>query len=178
MRPSPLCAELAALETMKVAELHVRYAAIFGEQPRTRHRQYLVRRIAWRMQADAEGGLSERAIRRAERLAADADVRVTAPRVGTAAHRPTPLPPSDLVALPPEFDPRLPKPGTVLVRNYKGHQIRVHVTDVGFEHDGKRYESLSALASEITGSHINGFRFFGLNKKKAAAAPASGSDTR
>lgn len=61
--------ELAALSRMTVGQLHGRYAEVFGEPARSRHRQYLVRRIAWRIQANAEGGLSERAIRRAEELA-------------------------------------------------------------------------------------------------------------
>lgn len=66
---------LAALERMTVGELHNRYAEVFGEQARSRHKQYLVRRIAWRIQANAEGGLSERALRRAEELAGIRDIR-------------------------------------------------------------------------------------------------------
>jgi len=58
--------ELAALEQMTVGQLHKRYAEVFGEPVRSRHKQYLIRRIAWRHQANAEGGLSERALRRAE----------------------------------------------------------------------------------------------------------------
>jgi hypothetical protein len=69
--------EVAALEQMTVGQLHDRYVEVFGEPVRSRHRQYLIRRIAWRLQANAEGGLSERALRRAEELANDADVRLT-----------------------------------------------------------------------------------------------------
>ena len=63
-----------------VGQLQRRYVEVFGEPVRSRHKQYLIRRIAWRLQANAEGGLSERALRRAEELANVADVRVTPPR--------------------------------------------------------------------------------------------------
>ena len=66
--------ELAALEQMTVGQLQERYIEVFGEPVRSRHKQYLIRRIAWRLQANAEGGLSERALRRAEELAIVADV--------------------------------------------------------------------------------------------------------
>lgn len=157
-------AEIAALERMTVGQLHERYAEVFGEQARSRHRQYLIRRIAWRIQANAEGGLTERALRLAEELANDADVRVTAPRPGiggaTASVRPRP----SARDLPPSHDPRLPRPGSAIVRDYKGRRLTVNVLADGFEWDGVRYSSLSAVAKAITGSHLNGFRFFGLEK--------------
>lgn len=83
--------ELAALEQMTVSQLQQQYADVFGESVRSRHKQYLIRRIAWRLQANAEGGLSERALRRAEELANVADVRVTPPRGGISAS-PAPAP--------------------------------------------------------------------------------------
>ena len=73
-------AELAGLEKMTTGELVERYAALTGQPVRTRHRAYLIRKIAWRLQADAEGDLSERARRRAAELANDADVRLMPPR--------------------------------------------------------------------------------------------------
>lgn len=60
--------ELAALEKLTAGPLQERYAEVFREQPRLRHRQWLIRRILWRLQANAEGDLSERARRRAEEL--------------------------------------------------------------------------------------------------------------
>src|SRR3954469_23646945 len=72
--------ELAALQHMTVGELCQRYQELFGQPVRTRHKAYLVRKIAWRIQALAEGDLSERARRRAEELANDADVRLMPPR--------------------------------------------------------------------------------------------------
>ncbi|MFQ5518251.1 MAG: DUF2924 domain-containing protein [Acidimicrobiia bacterium] len=154
--------ELATLEQMTVCQLQERYAEVFGEPVRSRHRQYLIRRIAWRLQANAEGGLSDRALRRAEELADLADIRVTPPRRPVApATRECPRA-SGVAQAPVSTDPRLPPPGTQLTRRYKGRTIAVTVLPGGFEYDGERYRSLSAVAKAITGSHMNGFRFFGL----------------
>jgi hypothetical protein len=152
-----LVKELAALERMTVGELQERYVEVFGEAVRSRHKQYLIRRIAWRLQANAEGGLSERALRRAEELANVADVRVTPPRATTTR--------STATLARSGGDPRLPRPGTAITRRYKGRMINVTVLPDGFEHEGERYGSLTAVAKAITGSHINGFRFFGLEAK-------------
>jgi hypothetical protein len=54
-------AELAATEKMTTSELVKRYAELTGQLARTRHRAYVIRKIAWRLQAKAEGDLSERA---------------------------------------------------------------------------------------------------------------------
>ena len=72
--------ELAGLRRMSVGQLRQRYAEVFGETTRSRHKQWLIKRILWRMQALAEGDLSERARRRAEELANDADLRLRPPR--------------------------------------------------------------------------------------------------
>ena len=150
--------ELAVLEKMTVGQLQERYIEVFGEPVRSRHRQYLIRRIAWRLQANAEGGLTERALRRAEELANVADVRVTPPM---ASPQSTSLTKRTHVPARPS-DPRLPPIGATIARNYKGRTITVTVLLAGFEYEGERYRSLTAVAKAITGSHINGFRFFGL----------------
>ena len=62
-------------------------------------------------------------------------------------------------------DDRLPAPGTILERLYKGRTYRVNVLDDGFEYSGEKYRSLTAVAQTITGSHWNGFLFFGLQQK-------------
>jgi len=146
--------EVAALEQMTVGQLQQRYVEVFGEPVRSRHKQYLIRRIAWRLQANAEGGLSERALRRAEELANIADVRVTPPRTATGVATTASTAPAAAT------DRRLPPVGTAITRRYKGRTINVIVLPDGFEYDGERYRSLSAVAKAITGSHMNGFRFF------------------
>jgi hypothetical protein len=155
MKPS-VAAEVARLERMSVSQLATRFEEVLGESSRSRNKRYLLRRIAWRLQANAEGGLSERARKRAEELALDAEIRVTRPR---AASVPASPPAAQIVA---EHDPRLPPPGSWLERKYKGAEIRVLVVADGFEYEGQRYRSLSAIAKTITGSHINGFKFFRL----------------
>lgn len=150
--------EVATLRSMTTHELVERYAQVFGEETRTRHKPYLIRRIAWRIQAIAEGDLSVRARRRAAELANDADVRRTPPKT-------MPLPaagPTIKAEMPASTDPRLPAVGTAIVRKYKGRTIQVVVLADGFEYGGKRYKSLSAVAKAITGSHCNGYRFFKL----------------
>ena len=152
--------ELATLRRMTPRELRARYAEAFGEQPSTKNRGWLLKRLAWRLQSLAEGDLSQRARQRAAELANDADLRTTPPRAaraGAAPARPAaaaPAPPR------PPRDSRLPAPGTVLTRPYKGALLQVRVLQAGFEYDGLAYPSLSAVARAITGSHCNGFLFF------------------
>lgn|GEM_PF-1960899 len=52
--------EVAALRRMTVNELRAKYADVFGEETKARHKEWLVRRIIWRIQALAEGDISER----------------------------------------------------------------------------------------------------------------------
>jgi hypothetical protein len=162
-----LAREVAALERLGVAELRRRFAELFGEPTRAGNKIWLVKRLAWRLQALAEGDLSERARQRAAELAQDADLRLTPPRPMTAAARRTedtrPPPP------PRPHDPRLPPPGAVLTRAYKGRTLRVTVLADGFECDGAVYPSLSATAKAVTGSHCNGYLFFKLARPGGTA---------
>jgi hypothetical protein len=155
--------ELAALRQMTVAELRARFVELLGEPPRSRHKQHLVRRLAWRIQALREGDLSERARQRAAELARDADLRLGTPR------RPKAKPVASYAAPPRAPDKRLPMPGTILVRPYAGQTLQVLVLEQGFEYEGQIYRSLTAVARQITGQHWNGFHFFGLNSKGAVA---------
>src|SRR5687768_5167059 len=128
--------DLAELDRLTVAQLRQRYADVFGEPTHAAHKAWLRKRIAWRMQAHAEGGLSERARQRATLLANDADLRLNPPKDGTSVTVPFPAAaqaaaePAD--AAPPQADPRLPPPGSVLTRLYKGRQVKVTVLACGF----------------------------------------------
>ena len=158
-----IATEIDDLQSMTTSELADVYEDLHGQPCRTRHRAYLIRKIAWRIQANAEGDLSERARKRAAELADDAEVRVMAPK--TIICPPPPPDAPDGVTVTRELpDPRLPVPGAAIVRQYKGKTIRVVVLDEGkgFEYNGDRYRTLSAIAKQVTGSHINGFRFFRL----------------
>jgi hypothetical protein len=150
-------ADLAALQRLTASELRRRYAEVFGEQPPTWNRVWMLKRLAWRLQALAEGGLSERARRRAEELANDADLRLNAPKRKTAE---TTTERTVIKSLPAQADNRLPLPGTILTRPYKGQIVQVQVLTDGFAYQGQVYPSLSAVAKAVTGSHCNGFHFF------------------
>jgi hypothetical protein len=73
--------EIESLRRATLAALRDKYREVFQEETRVRHREHLFRRIAWRLQALAEGDLSERARGRALQIARDADVRIVAPDV-------------------------------------------------------------------------------------------------
>ena len=158
-RPSNIAKEIAALQKLPTGDLRGRYAEVFGEPTRVGNKTWLVKRIAWRLQALAEGDLSERARKRAEELANDADLRLSPPRKPRAPVQATPA----LVMAPP--DDRVPPPGTILTRRYKHQVLQVQVLGQGFAYSGEVYPSLSAVAKAITGSHCNGFLFFGLTKR-------------
>jgi hypothetical protein len=144
--------EVAAMRRMTVGELQRKYAEVFGENTNGRHKEWLLKRIAWRMQANEYGGLSQRARQRAREIANEADLRTTAPKRIQAPR------PADA------GDDRLPPQGNAVERVYKGHLYSVTILDDGFEFEGERYKSLSAIAKTITGQHWNGYRFFNLTK--------------
>jgi len=151
------------LNHMTVGQLQVRWAEVWNEPSRSRNKRYLQKRIAWRIQALAYGGLSERALRRAEELVDETLLRVRPPKGFMAAGEAgttvttkiSPAPPAALV------------PGTVITREYNGRRLVVMVLDDGFEFEGKRFRSLTAIAKAATGSHWNGRHFFGLGPAKS-----------
>jgi hypothetical protein len=121
------------------------------------------------MQMLAEGGLSERARRRAIELANDADLRIRPPKSAFEEKPPSQNGHSTTATVSPRIDPRLPMPGAILSRDYKGQRISVDVRENGFEYDGKLYKSLSSIAYKVTGTKWNGFLFFGLVPPKEAS---------
>jgi Protein of unknown function (DUF2924) len=154
--------EIESLRKLKMKGLKARYRELFGEESPSSNHQHLFRRIAWRLQARAEGDLSARARQRAAQLAQDADLRLRAPRRfwkqldGTddgASPRANP-------------DSRILVVGTLLKRVYQGSEIRVTVCEQGFEYEGRKYQSLSAIAQHVTGTRWNGYLFFALNRER------------
>jgi hypothetical protein len=156
--------EIEKLRRASLAVLREKYREVFREETQCRHRQHLFRRVAWRLQALAEGGLSERALQRAQEIARDADLRIVAPR--------------DFLVMDGErieavaddrkrrpLDRRIPIPGTILRRQWKGRTILVEVLKDGFQHEGQHYSSLTAIAVAISGTRWNGMAFFGLTDK-------------
>jgi hypothetical protein len=101
-----LAKELAYLGRLTVGQLRARYCTLFGEATRAGNKSWLIKRIAWRLQALAEGDLSERAHQRAKELANDADLRFSPPKSGHLSL----LPSTRAVKPNAKHDPRLPPP--------------------------------------------------------------------
>jgi len=146
-------AELDRLPTTLIADLRKRYQELFRTEPPKAFGPDLLRRsIAQRIQERAYGGLSRSTQRLLDQLVKAAMAK-----------------PNGRLEL-----PRRIKPGSELVRTWKGKTHRVMVMADGFAHDGKTFASLSEIASEITGTRWNGPRFFGLR----SAANKAGADGR
>jgi Protein of unknown function (DUF2924) len=157
--------EVAAMQRMTTKELRGRYAEVFGEPTAANNKAWLIKRIARRLQSLAEGDLSERARQRAVELARDADLRLSPPRVPAGAPAPER---TQTGVLGDRNDDRLPPPGSIITRVYRGELLQVKVLEDVFEFEGETYKSLSAGAKAITGSHCNGYLFFRLGEREAS----------
>ena len=156
-----ITAEIRELRAMPVPKLVNTYETVFGKPPRVKNREWLWKRVAWKIQEQRYGGLSKPAQARLEELIAEIQLplgenrrTVTGALNGSERgvnHRAT-----------------APPVGTTLTREWHGQEVRVRVVEQGFEWDGAVYKSLSAVAKAVTGSHWNGRLFFGLTKRKAA----------
>ncbi len=151
--PELLAKQLAELEPLGRLELQARWELAYRHPaPKRASRDLLLRAIAYHIQERAEGGLSKAALRRLVHLA---DPK------GNGGRPPRPVP------------PRL-RPGTRLVREWRGEVHQVIIGEDGFDYRGTRYASLSLIAREITGTRWSGPLFFGL--RKAAQQEASTHD--
>lgn len=171
--------QLAALETMNVPALAEKYRELYGEPTRSRNRAYLKKRLAWRIEANFQGDLSQGAIARIQQLGDQLPERWQM-RLGQAASEPaaagdaaTKLDAALSPATTEPRDPRVPPVGTVVRRVFDGKTHEVTVCVEGFEYEGRKYKTLSAIANQIAGSRWNGFLFFGLKKPGAAASEES-----
>ena len=139
--------QLATLNAMTLEQLREKWLDLYGSDPPPYKKQFLIKRLAYRIQELSYGGLSEAAKTRLQQVAQDdpmarVDVRVSVKR------------PSKNGFL----------PGTRFVRIWKDRRYEVLAQEKGFEYDGRIFRSLSAVAREITGTRWNGRLFFGLKK--------------
>lgn len=133
--------QLESLSRLKNTEFHALWLEFFGKPLQVPSRKdFLVRCLAYRLQERAYGGLNVSTRKRLRKLAEEIEASPT----------------SDL-----RDTPRI-KPGTRLIREWRGEIHKVTVTDNGFAYCGKRYKSLSEIARLITGTHWSGPLFFGL----------------
>jgi hypothetical protein len=140
--------ELVRLGHLTIFELRGEWRRLHRTPPPMRlSRDLLIRGITYKHQERALGGLSKSIMRRLERLDGDP--------VAHEARKP--------------FPPLSLKPGTRLVREWRGvtHTVLVHAD--GVEWNDLRYKSLSIVARAITGAHWSGPRFFGLRSRKGAS---------
>ena len=137
-----LTAKLEALVHTSVDDLRILWRNLYQAHPPPMiGRDLLILAVAWKLQANRLGGLSSMVQRR---IIAKGDV---------AKARMTKL-----------------KPGARLMRAWQGQTHTVLVLDDGFEWQGARHASLSAIARKITGTRWSGPRFFGLDKPAKEAA--------
>ena len=154
MARKTIAAEIAELRQMTIADLVERYEALHGRPPRSKNRSWLWRRCAWKLQEARFGGLSETAKRRLQELIGEIEIPAASQRTNARGTLCAPRRGAS------------PAPGNVLVRQYKGREIRVTAVEGGFTYDGVVYKSLTAVARSVTGSAWNGRLFFGLSVRK------------
>ena len=159
--------EIGRVDDMTVQQLRDRYREVFDEDTRSRNRQYLIKKIKWRIQELAEGGLSELARRKIAELAPKSPIRrrllalVPSAEAVLAAPAPKPAGASPIESAPPKHrDARLPPPGTVIRKMHNDVAHDVRIVESGAEYLGTQYGRLSGVARAITGTNWNGFLFF------------------
>ncbi len=146
-------AQLTELDQLSRAVLKRRWRELFGTDPPTYGRALLIRRLAYRIQELAYGGLSEQSQARLKELGQ----RAVSPKnpAGSGTQKSG------------ETNHASPPPGTRLIREFRGVRYEIVVAERGFEFEGRKYRSLSAIARELTGTQWNGPAFFGLRGKAA-----------
>ena len=147
---NPILGRLAALKDMPVAALKAEWQALFDAPAPNNSRTFLEGRLAYRIQELTYGGLDKQTRRLLDLLADEVEGTLT--RKAQIA------------------DPRNPVAGTKLIREWDGIAHTVTVLNGGFDWQGRRYKSLSAVARAITGTRWNGYRFFGLRESKRGQA--------
>lgn len=152
-----MVAQVAELQGMTPDELKQKWQALYDNAPpATLSRQQLIGRLAYRLQELVFGGLPDDLRRQLEELGASPTAQVQAKKKS----------PGKLI------------PGTRLVREWQGVNQEVTVLESGFAYAGKTYTSLTAIATEITGTKWNGPEFFGLRRRVAADTSATAQPAR
>lgn len=137
--------QIDELNQMSMAQLRKRWADLMGTDPGRLGRQYLMRRLAYRIQELAYGGLSPHARKQLEAVADGRPARSAKPSKSRTSVLAT---------------------GTRLLREWHGDRYEVIVEADGFRYNGKLYRSLTAAARAITGQHTSGNLFFGIKRKR------------
>jgi len=145
--------QVAELPNLDSEQLKERWRALYGSEPPAYNKPYLVKRLAYRIQELAFGGLSEAAQAQLREALAQEDADGTTGRMQRRRRK-----------------DGMPVVGTRLVREWQGGRYEVTVVRGGFEYEGRKYRSLTAITKVITGTHWNGPGFFGLRKNSKKGA--------
>jgi hypothetical protein len=142
--------QIAGLVDRSTPDLRVAWRELHrAGPPQGLSRDLLIRALAHQLQEQTHGGANRAQRRRLQTLAREFE------KGGGS------------------FDPGVvPKAGTRLVRQWRGHAHTVLVREDGFEYEGHHYRSLTVIAERITGAHWSGPRFFGLTKRVGALVGA------
>jgi len=152
-----VASQVLALQKMNVAELRVEWEKVFGEPTKQRHRVYLWKRLARELQNDQLPKLTPEEEAKVDEYRAI--IRQMPPEKWFPGKQRGKAKGTKVAK-----GRRTPPPGSVIARDYKGHEIAVTVLDDGFEFGDQVFRSLSAIAREITGTSWNGYTFFHLDK--------------
>lgn len=153
MPDTSVITEIMNLKNASLDEIKAKYAELFDQgDPSSNNKIFLWRKIAYRMQENHYGKLPEATQGRINELIQRYDP------VNNKSLRPDDPEPGKRNAT--ARDRRLPIPGAVIKKEYKGLVYNVKVLEKGFEYNGKIYNTLSAVATAITGVHWNGYLFF------------------
>jgi hypothetical protein len=136
-----IAAQVAGLPKKPTPELKQMWRELFDREPPGFSRNYLISRLAYRIQELAYGGLKPATRAKLDSLADGLDPKTARKRIVNG-----------------------PVVGTRLVREFQGREYTVTVLADGFEWEGRRYKSLSAVARAITGTRWNGLTFFGVKR--------------
>lgn len=150
--PPSVAAQIASLPTLPMADIKALWQQLFGTSTPTHNRQFLERRIAYRLQEVEFRKVNPDLLERNQRRIA-ALIETGKVKKGGRDYRPV--------------------AGTVLTREYHGTEYRVVASAHGqYEFQGRAYPSLSMIARVITGTRWSGPVFFGLKASGASKAPA------
>ena len=169
MRKRGKLPNIAELPKLNAPQLQAIHRELFGVEHPVANCQHLRRKIAWHMQAVTEGGLPEATRQYAIAIARGTDLRLRISENAARRQAQVPLEQTITTTVIQTRDARLPMPGSLIVKKYKSETIVVKVLNDGFEYDGRRFTSLSAIAGEIAGTRWNGFAFFGLEREARRA---------
>ncbi len=137
--------QLAILQTLSLPQLKEKWLDLYGTQPPRYKQQFMIKRLAHRIQELFYGGLSEQAKSHLMKVAQTDPVATVIRKIPEERKSQESI-----------------LPGTRFVRIWNGQRYEVVARENGFEYDGQVFRSLSAIAREITGTRWNGKIFFGL----------------